>query len=411
MKKKLVYLATRWAWPVSSGRMLMIDQEIKMLSKEYDIHFVYIGKGKNNNVDNNDFISYKQIKAPNLLEIGTSILKNIFTFKPLQYAMFSSKRIKSEISTEIDYFHPDVIFCDQLRMFENVHLEKERLHNRKVVMDIDDLISFRFEKMIKNNTKNILGEFANRLPNILNIFVNKISKLLLKYEYKALRRQEYLAPKKVDHVFIVSKVECEKLKQETGCSNITPLPPCVDIHEYQDRDFSNGYTFIYLGPETYAPNFEAINGVEKIAEVIDNKEEYDQYDIAFEHIGKYRTDIERPYIARHGFVANLDDVLINNVILLAPILSGSGVKIKILEAMSRGIPVITTETGAESLGPNSQNGLIMIPNDLEGQIRVIDNVLKMDKNVLSSFGKLGYNYVNENHRLEIIENSFLDKFE
>lgn len=52
----------------------------------------------------------------------------------------------------------------------------------------------------------------------------------------------------------------------------------------------------------------------------------------------------------HGFVESLDEMLASAHLLFVPLLSGGGVRVKILEAMSNGIPVLSTSKGCEGLG-------------------------------------------------------------
>ena len=50
-----------------------------------------------------------------------------------------------------------------------------------------------------------------------------------------------------------------------------------------------------------------------------------------------------------GFVENSNDFLLQNGIFIAPLLSGSGIKMKVLEAFSLGLPCVLTEIAAEGL--------------------------------------------------------------
>lgn len=50
-----------------------------------------------------------------------------------------------------------------------------------------------------------------------------------------------------------------------------------------------------------------------------------------------------------GFVDDISDLLSNSLCLVAPLLLGAGIKIKILEAMSAGLPVLTNEIGIEGI--------------------------------------------------------------
>ncbi|BBO77660.1 hypothetical protein DSCW_50770 [Desulfosarcina widdelii] len=50
-----------------------------------------------------------------------------------------------------------------------------------------------------------------------------------------------------------------------------------------------------------------------------------------------------------GFVENLTELYENTRVVCVPVLSGSGTRIKILEAASYGKPIVATEVGAEGI--------------------------------------------------------------
>ena len=50
-----------------------------------------------------------------------------------------------------------------------------------------------------------------------------------------------------------------------------------------------------------------------------------------------------------GFVPDVKDCLARYQVFICPILSGSGVRVKLLEAFSAGIPTVSTRLGAEGL--------------------------------------------------------------
>jgi len=51
----------------------------------------------------------------------------------------------------------------------------------------------------------------------------------------------------------------------------------------------------------------------------------------------------------HGFVKDLAPLLAQTDFMIVPLLSGGGVRVKIIEAMSRGLPVLSTSKGCEGL--------------------------------------------------------------
>lgn len=60
-----------------------------------------------------------------------------------------------------------------------------------------------------------------------------------------------------------------------------------------------------------------------------------------------------------GFVDDLEPLFKQSRLFLAPLRFGSGIKVKVLNAMCRGIPVITTDVGAEGLDVRSGEHLMI----------------------------------------------------
>lgn len=56
-----------------------------------------------------------------------------------------------------------------------------------------------------------------------------------------------------------------------------------------------------------------------------------------------------PSVALHGFVPETEAFRQRSAVFIAPLLSGGGVKIKVVEAMASGIPIVTTSFGSEGL--------------------------------------------------------------
>lgn len=66
-----------------------------------------------------------------------------------------------------------------------------------------------------------------------------------------------------------------------------------------------------------------------------------------------------PNIRVHGFVDDLDGLLAGMDMLFVPMRLGSGVRVKILEAMAHGIPVVSTSKGCEGLDARHGHELLI----------------------------------------------------
>jgi glycosyltransferase involved in cell wall biosynthesis len=64
-----------------------------------------------------------------------------------------------------------------------------------------------------------------------------------------------------------------------------------------------------------------------------------------------------------GFVDDLTDLYRQATVAVAPLTEGGGIKIKILEALARGLPVVTTPVGAEGIADEASGALVIAPAD------------------------------------------------
>jgi len=78
-------------------------------------------------------------------------------------------------------------------------------------------------------------------------------------------------------------------------------------------------------------------------------------DLVFDIVGRQPDERLRtlaeiyPGIRLHGFVEDLQTVYRRARVSVAPLLFGSGMKVKVLDAMARGLPTVTTPVGAEGI--------------------------------------------------------------
>ncbi len=86
---------------------------------------------------------------------------------------------------------------------------------------------------------------------------------------------------------------------------------------------------------------------------------------------------EKPWLTRLGLIphAEIPLLLKSSAIGLAPIFSGSGTRLKILEYLAAGLPVISTRKGAEGLPVVDQQTIYFAENE-EEYVDVIDGIFK-----------------------------------
>lgn len=81
-----------------------------------------------------------------------------------------------------------------------------------------------------------------------------------------------------------------------------------------------------------------------------------------------------PGICLRGFVEDLETVYKDSRVSVAPLLFGSGMKVKVLDAMARGMPVVTTDIGAEGIDI-VKGAHMLVENDPHSMAMQIERLL------------------------------------
>jgi len=114
----------------------------------------------------------------------------------------------------------------------------------------------------------------------------------------------------------------------------------------------------------------------------------------------------RPGVELTGFVRDVAACLGRATVMVVPLRAGSGIKLKILQAMAAGVPVVTTSIGAEGMGV-IHGREVMIADDSEQFARCTVQLLN-DPERRRRMGELGRRFVRErfasdNARREVLE--------
>lgn len=96
-----------------------------------------------------------------------------------------------------------------------------------------------------------------------------------------------------------------------------------------------------------------------------------------------------------GFVEDLEPLFQNSKLTIAPLKFGSGIKVKVLNSMCRGLPTVTTSVGAEGLGAKHMEHLA-IADEPEEMIEAISRLL-VDKQLWMEFAKNSRALIQERH--------------
>ncbi len=127
------------------------------------------------------------------------------------------------------------------------------------------------------------------------------------------------------------------------------IPNCVNMDDYKDiRVEPQSDTLIFTGSFRYYVNYEAMQWfVEEVFPFILEKIPAAKLIITGDHASLPLPSTRNVTLA--GYVDDVKSLIASSTAALAPLWSGGGTRLKILEAMALGTPVIATSKGAEGL--------------------------------------------------------------
>lgn len=345
--KNLLFIASRYPLPAHGGREQMILQVLGILTKHFQITFAYPSTKQSVPPLGFSNIELLEIPPPKVL----NILKNLHKGFSIQESLFYSKTGQEIINEANRSARFEVVYTDMLRMSPYA----EPFECFKVI-DYDDLLSLRYERFSRSGISNIsiAGSHTSRLdwPSKL---ISKLApkKFFFRLEGTLIRKRELHVSDSNDILVFVSPLEAEsfrkKLKELGKDKAIISQPPIYE--PFASRVPRLGTKLLFIGNTETAQNLHTINSI--VNNILPKLP--DSFSLTI--IGKRSPALEKTLsnrISTHeinvlGFVENIATEALNHDMLLAPIPFGTGIKLKVLQAFSLGIPVITNTIGSEGI--------------------------------------------------------------
>lgn len=387
MAKKLLFVTTRLFWPTDSGRKLVLYYYCKGLHERYncDIYlysFLEAGQSEKDLKDLPPFIKEVHIAKPigKITKISNLFYKTLLLHKwPIQCSLYYSKENEKGIRDYAREIGPDYIFTDMIRTAMYYPAFNE--FNCLKVLDMDDLLSARYERQLHSKyISNISGQYAGKMPALMNKIINNgiIRQTILRIEKSLTEKAEIKYSRLYDKVIFVSDIETNYLNKKIPGKAITIT---VGINVLPDTENK-------VKPEknllTFVGNFGVAANVDSLHWIISDILPKIKHPVKLMIIGKCPNEVREQYksnksIIFTGRVENLAEYVQKGQIFLSPLLYGTGIKTKILEAMSMGVPVVTNDVGAEGIMAKNGEHFWIANTDIE--------IAALVDYLLSNYGK------------------------
>jgi glycosyltransferase involved in cell wall biosynthesis len=177
--------------------------------------------------------------------------------------------------------------------------------------------------------------------------------ILKRYFFKKLandlKRFELSYINLLDGVFCISEQDRDFFRRRAVKTPTIVIPVFMQVNKDLEVDYSNN-DYHFVGSMSWKPNSDAVKWIiNQISPELQSLFPNVKIHIAGSAMPKSMKNKRIKNIIFHGKVNNMAEFMSQNGTLIVPLKSGSGVRIKILEALSIGIPIISTEKGKEGI--------------------------------------------------------------
>jgi len=280
-------------------------------------------------------------------------------------------------------------------------LKKILQENEFDVVQIEGLYVCPYIPVIRANSKakiiyrahNIEHEIWSRTAIMAHGFekyyLRNMSKRIKKFEIQTLNKYDLLVPITGRDEAILDKLGNKKPSHvsQTGIDSSVLIPNSKNLKHP---------TLFHIGSLEWSPNQEGLIWFfENCWDAI--RERYP--DLQFYVAGRnappwFQKLLNLPNVVFKGEVADAYEFINSKSIMVVPLFSGSGMRIKIIEGMALGKPIVTTPVGTEGISTTSGENIIVVTN-VEGFVQSISDLIE-NREYFDKISKNAIEYIHEN---------------
>lgn len=198
---------------------------------------------------------------------------------------------------------------------------------------------------------------------------NALKRGYIGLQWRKFVRFERWAASEANLVVAVSDEDADRLRRDFGARNVAVVENGVDVqHFVPPATHGDPRQILFLGSLDWRPNLDAVALLlDRIFPAVREHEREARLVIVGRNPPEWlrRRGETSPGVRVHANVADVRPFLAQSGVLAVPLRIGGGSRLKILEALASGLPVVSTKVGAEGLRLRSGEHLDVVPSEAE----------------------------------------------
>jgi len=347
--KQLMFISPVVPDPNGGGRHKRAHQWLHKLSKDYQIHLLVIdseGQGKGVNMPEFDFpvasirVLTAKFSRPGLAALIKGYLKSILLEDCADLSLSNwvrlTKRHKFFLQSWYEDKDFDKLICFRIYLNEFAFFIRRISHVSRFEMDTDDLESETWKKLSSLYARN--GKwwkaYRHHIQSVLFSFAEK--RLVAVFQ----------------QVYVCSREDQEKLSSVYSQAQVSVFPNRMPKNIVEFSPGGNSYNILFIGSLGYYPNEDAVRWfvTHVMPKLVKTGYPWNLTIVGYGASAKFSSWLSgRTSIKMLGEVKDLGVVYREAGQVVVPLRAGGGTKLKVMEAMLYGCPVVASSEAVYGL--------------------------------------------------------------
>lgn len=375
----LLMLLSRHPYAENSGRASMLRQRIAQARLMFEPRLVVFGAPTGEAHD--EGITFLPLAGPVTIALNAVRLNAL----PLQAWLYTSANARAAVARLAH--GAAAVYVDMLRL---APLTADVVPSCARIFDYDDLLSARYAQAAGKDYE-VMG-FLTRRVGPLAPLARAFARPILRAEAARCARYEQAMRGAADIVLFTSPLEAASFG--AGDPKVIGAPPLLPAHPLAD---AIGDRLIFLGNMRYGENIVMLRALMAAASALESEGAWPAgavIDVVGDHAPELAAEADA---SKFRFLGRVEDLgsLRGVGVFLAPVIGGSGVKLKVLDGMALSCPVVATPKALDGLGARANRDLIVARDP--GEVLRVALDLRGRAELKRALAKRGHAYVSSAH--------------
>ncbi|GAA4460626.1 hypothetical protein GCM10023093_03620 [Nemorincola caseinilytica] len=264
------------------------------------------------------------------------VLKNFFfSTEPEHVQRFHTEEFETKLVEVLKDFRPDAVQIESVYL--TTYLPAIHKHSSAVTVLRVHNVEYQIWQGMAGKTKNVLKKY----------YFNSLAERVRNYERKAW--------KDYDLLLAITEKDAQLIHRLEDVARVIMAPFTIEADKVRPPVQEEQWAGYHIGAMDWMPNKDGMRWfLHKVWPKVHKAAPGFRFYFAGRHMGTEFLETKLNGVKCEGEVEDADAFIADKKILIVPLLSGGGIRVKILEAMAQGKIVISTSKGIKGIEARSE---------------------------------------------------------